>query len=68
MYQVSERTRAQFEKMMSLEPVKEALRFIEEDQPNAIREQKELVVIEAPTGQEEERAKEIGRASCRERV
>ena len=57
MYQVSERTRAQFEKMMSLEPVKEALRFIEEDQPNAIREQKELVVIEAPTGQEEERAK-----------
>ena len=41
MYQVSEQTRAQFEKMMSLEPVKEALRFIEEDQPNAIGEQRE---------------------------
>ena len=32
--------------MMGLEPVREALRFIEEDQPNAIGEQKELVVIE----------------------
>lgn len=43
--------------MMGLEAVKEALRFIEEDQPNAIDEQKELVVIEAPTGHEENRSR-----------
>lgn len=57
MYQVSDRCREQFEKMLGLECVKTALRFIEADQDQTIEDQKELVLIEAPTGQEENRAK-----------
>lgn len=57
MYQVSEGCKAQFEKMLALESVKQALKFIEDDQPQAVKEQKELVLIEAPTGQEENRSK-----------
>lgn len=57
MYQVSDHTRSQFEKMLGLASVKEALVFIEANQPEAIEEQKELVLIEAPTGHEENRAK-----------
>ena len=57
MYQVSDHTRSQFEKMLGLASVKEALAFIEANQPEAIEEQKELVLIEAPTGHEENRAK-----------
>ena len=57
MYQVSDHTRSQFEKMLGLTSVKEALAFIEANQPEAIEEQKELVLIEAPTGHEENRAK-----------
>ena len=52
MYQVSDHTRSQFEKMLGLASVKEALAFIEANQPEAIEEQKELVLIEAPTGHE----------------
>ena len=55
MYQVSDHTRSQFEKMLGLASVKEALAFIEANQPEAIEEQKELVLIEAPTGHEENR-------------
>ena len=57
MYQVSEKSKAQFEKMLSLDCVKEALELIKEDQRRTIDEQKELVLIEAPTGHEEKRAK-----------
>ena len=57
MYQVSEGCKAQFEKMLAQESVKQALKFIEEDQPRAVEEQTELVLIEAPTGQEENRSK-----------
>ena len=53
----SDHTRSQFEKMLGLASVKEALAFIEANQPEAIEEQKELVLIEAPTGHEENRAK-----------
>ena len=56
MYQVSEKTRKQFETMMGLDCVRKALEFIKEDQEQTIRDQKELVLIEAPTGQEQKRA------------
>ena len=32
------------------------MKFIQEDERNTIEEQKELVLIEAPTGEEEKRA------------
>jgi len=57
MYQVSEQCRKQFDKMMSLDKVKAALDFIEKDQELTIEEQKELVLIEAPSFHEENRAK-----------
>ena len=56
MYQVSEKTRKQFEKMMGLDSVAKALEFIKKDQDQTIEDQKELVLIEAPTGQEQKRA------------
>ena len=43
--------------MLGLESVKTALKFIEKDQDRTIKDQKELVLIEAPTGQEENRAR-----------
>ena len=57
MYEVSELNKAQFEKMLGLACVQEAMKFIEQDQPETMKELKELVLIEAPTGQEENRAK-----------
>ena len=51
MYQVSDHTRSQFEKMLGLASVKEALAFIEANQPEAIEEQKELVLIVSRTAQ-----------------
>lgn len=42
MYQVSDRCRKQFEKMLGIESVKAALKFIEEDQNQTIEDQKEL--------------------------
>ena len=56
MYQVSERVKKQFEYTMSIPCVKEAMKFIQEDERNTIEEQKELVLIEAPTREEEKRA------------
>ena len=56
MYQVSERVKKQFEYTMSIPCVKEAMKFIQDDERNTIEEQKELVLIEAPTGEEEKRA------------
>ena len=43
--------------MLGLACVQEAMKFIEQDQPETMKELKELVLIEAPTGQEENRAK-----------
>lgn len=56
MYQVSERVKKQFEYTMSIPCVKEAMKFIQDDERNTIEEQKELVLIEAPTREEEKRA------------
>lgn len=56
MYQVSESTKKQFEKMMGIAAVREGLEFIKKDQEQTIADQKELVVIEAPTFHEETRA------------
>ena len=53
MYQVSERVKKQFEYTMSIPCVKEAMKFIQDDERNTIEEQKELVLIEAPTREEE---------------
>ena len=50
MYQVSERVKKQFEYTMSIPCVKEAMKFIQEDERNTIEEQKELVLIEASDG------------------
>lgn len=46
----------QFEYTMSIPCVKEAMKFIQDDERNTIEEQKELVLIEAPTREEEKRA------------
>ncbi|WP_312431986.1 M20/M25/M40 family metallo-hydrolase [Lacrimispora sp.] len=56
MYQVSESSKKQFEKMLGLAAVREGLEFIERDQERTIADQKKLVVIEAPTFHEEKRA------------
>ena len=40
MYQVSERVKKQFEYTMSIPCVKEAMKFIQEDERNTIEEQK----------------------------
>ena len=42
MYQVSERVKKQFEYTMSIPCVKEAMKFIQDDERNTIEEQKEL--------------------------
>lgn len=41
-----------FQKLTSDRQVKQALDFLKQDAPNTIAQQKELVVIEAPTFQE----------------
>ena len=50
MYEVSGKCKERFERMRSLDSVKKALEFIEKDQARTIEDQKELVLIEAPTG------------------
>ena len=55
-YQVSSGCQSQFDAMMALDQVKKVLKFIEDDQRRSIEEQKELVLIEAPTFHEEKRA------------
>ena len=59
MYEVSGKCKERFERMRSLDSVKKALEFIEKDQARTIEDQKELVLIEAPTGHEENRAREF---------
>ena len=59
MYQVSDHTRSQFEKMLGLASVKEALAFIKANQPEAIEEQKELVLIVARTSEKNQIMKSI---------
>ncbi|NLW16451.1 MAG: M20/M25/M40 family metallo-hydrolase, partial [Firmicutes bacterium] len=50
-----------FEQLMGLESVQKGLAFIEADQERAIEEQKEIVVIEAPTFHEQARAEDYAR-------
>jgi tripeptide aminopeptidase len=56
MYHVSEKRKALFQRLLSLEQVGRLLKFIEDDQRRSIEEQKELTLIEAPTGHEDRRA------------
>lgn len=46
-----------FQKLMDNAEVKKALAFLEQDAKNTIEQQKELVVVEAPTFQEEKRSR-----------
>ena len=55
-YMVNDKIRSTFAALMEIPEVKQGLVFLEADQPHAIAEQKELVVIEAPTFAEEKRA------------
>lgn len=45
-----------FQKLTSDRQVKQALDFLKQDAPNTIAQQKELVVIEAPTFREKQRS------------
>lgn len=58
---VDEHVRAIFQKLMAMDKVKQGLAFIEADQEQAIVDQKEMVVIEAPTFHEEKRAEDYAR-------
>ena len=55
-YQVSEKIRERFDTLIGMEEVQKALKFIENDVPHSIEEQKALTLIEAPTFFEDERA------------
>ncbi len=55
-YQVSEKVEKIFNKLLSMDQVQQGLDFIEQDQEQAIKDQKEIVMIEAPTFQEAKRA------------
>jgi len=56
-YVVSEKNRQIMERILQLPQVQETLRFLEAEQDLSIEEQIELCLIEAPTYQEEARAK-----------
>ncbi len=56
-YSVSSEIRETFRKLLSDGTTKEAIKFIENDLDQAIKDQKELVQIEAPTFHEENKAK-----------
>ena len=49
-----------FQKLTSDRQVKQALDFLKQDAPNTIAQQKELVVIEAPTFQEKQQWLQLG--------
>ncbi|MBO6159395.1 MAG: M20/M25/M40 family metallo-hydrolase [Firmicutes bacterium] len=55
-YQVSEKVKDTFYKLLSMPEVKKALSYIQADAPKSIEEQKKLTLIEAPTFFEDERA------------
>ncbi len=55
-YVVNERIEQIFQRLLSEPAVQQGLRFIESDQSQAIADQKTMVVIEAPTFQESQRA------------
>jgi len=58
-YIVSKASRERMEKLLAVPEVQMALRFLEEDQENSIREQIELTLLEAPTYHEEMRARRV---------
>ena len=60
-YQVGQKVKAAFAKAVGLDEVAKGVGFIADDHENTIKEQLELVVIKAPTFQEELRAKELTR-------
>ncbi|MDL2225134.1 M20/M25/M40 family metallo-hydrolase [Eubacteriales bacterium OttesenSCG-928-M02] len=60
-YTVSEKSKQAFDAAIALPEVKAGVDFIFEDHENTIKEQLELVVIPAPTFQEERRAQEVCR-------
>lgn len=60
-YNVSEKVEKTFHELLSLNQMKAALNFIEEDQGQTKQDQIDLVQIEAPTGHEEKRAEEFAR-------
>ncbi len=57
MYEAKPERREAFTKLLNDERVQKALKYIEDDQERTKEEQKKLVVIEAPSWEEEERAK-----------
>ena len=56
-YQVSEKVQQIFDRLTGMEQVQKALDFIHAEEDFCVNEQLELVLIEAPTFHEEERAK-----------
>ena len=70
-YQTTQATKDALQAITALAEVQGALKFIEADQEQTIQNQLELVVIEAPTGQEEKKAaamvehfKKLGLSDC----
>lgn len=56
-YSVSEKITQTYQKLKQLEAVQRGIEFIQQDEQNTLEDQLELVVIEAPTFQEGNRAK-----------
>ncbi len=56
-YTVSEQVKKTYELLKGLDAVRSGVEFIKEDEQNTIQDQLELVVIEAPTFEEGQRAK-----------
>jgi len=56
-YQVSEKVQQLFDRLTGMEQAQKALDFIHAEEDFCVNEQLELVLIEAPTFHEEERAK-----------
>lgn len=59
-YQVDQHIHSVFQELIGSDRVQKGLAFIEEDQAQAIAEQKEIVIIEAPTFSEQARAEDYG--------
>lgn len=60
-YQVGQKVKSAFEQAVGLNEVATGVKFIADDHENKINEQLELVVIKAPTFQEDLRAKDVAR-------
>ena len=58
-YQVSAKTQTALDEALKIAEIKKGVDFIKDDSQNTLKDQLELVVIPAPTFQEEERAKAV---------